>query len=123
MTETPDTVLQGVLDAWQKAIADHHPEQVAELFTTDNVFQGLRPYTTGRPGVADYYASQPIGMTVDYRVLRTRELGDDALLGWVEAEFAFVEPDREPLPVNLTVVLQREPDAWRIAHYHVSRRP
>ena len=32
--------------------------------------QGLRPYTVGRPGIADYYASQPLGMKAEYQILQ-----------------------------------------------------
>ncbi|WP_246595049.1 SDR family oxidoreductase [Actinoplanes auranticolor] len=84
------------------------------------VFQGVHPYTIGRAGVTEYYAGQPAGMTVAYRILQTRELADDVVLGWVAAEFSLV--DRPPIAVNLTVVARRAGGAWRIAHYHVSPR-
>lgn len=69
MTTTPAAVeiLRGVLDPWKAAIDAHDPEGIAELFTEDAVFQGLHPYTVGRQGVADYYASQPLGLTAEYR--------------------------------------------------------
>ncbi len=35
------------------------PQRVAEVFTEDAIFQGLRPYSVGRQGVVDYYAAQP----------------------------------------------------------------
>jgi hypothetical protein len=108
------TILDEVLGRWQTAIAGHRPEEVAALFTSDAVFQGLHPYSVGRAGVAEYYDSQPLGMTVAYRILSERVLGE-ATVGWIEAEFSF--PDREPLPVMLTVVLSGR----QIAHYHVSR--
>jgi NAD(P)-dependent dehydrogenase (short-subunit alcohol dehydrogenase family) len=92
------TVLPNLLDAWQQAIDGHHPEQVADLFTEDAVFQGLHPYSIGRAGVQEYYAGQPAGMTVAYRILQTRELTDDVVLGWVEAEFTFVDPPPPPPP-------------------------
>jgi hypothetical protein len=108
------TVLDEVLGRWQKAIAEHRPDDIAALFTEDAVFQGLHPYSVGRAGVAAYYDSQPPGLTVAFRVLSARPIGA-ATVGWIEAEFSFV--DRDPLPVNLTVVLQDR----LIAHYHVSR--
>ncbi len=113
-----EPILGNVLDAWQQAIAAHDYEGVAKLFTEDAVFQGLHPFSVGRPGVAAYYASQPLGMTVDYRVLNSRHLADDVALGWVAAEFSFADGSRPPLPVSLTVVVQ----AGKIAHYHVSHR-
>jgi uncharacterized protein (TIGR02246 family) len=113
-----EAVLRGVLDIWQKGIAAHRPEDVAAVFAPDAIFQGLHPYSVGRPGVAAYYDSQPIGMTVDYRIRETRRPAADVVLGWVEADFHFT--DREPLSVNLTVVLGRAGDDWQIGHYHVS---
>ena len=110
------TVLDEVLGRWQKAIAGHRPEEVAALFTEDAVFQGLHPFSIGRAGVAAYYDSQPLGMTVAYTVLKARPVGP-GVVGWIEAEFGFT--DREPLPVNLTVVLD---GSGQIAHYHVSPR-
>jgi uncharacterized protein (TIGR02246 family) len=114
------TVLPNLLDAWQQAIDGHHPERVADLFTEDAVFQGLHPYSIGRAGVKEYYAAQPAGMTVAYRIRQTRQLADDVVLGWVAADFTFV--DRPPIAVDLTVVARRVDGAWRIAHYHVSPR-
>jgi hypothetical protein len=109
------TTLDEVLGRWQKAIAEHRPEEVAALFTEDAVFQGLHPYSVGRAGVSRYYDSQPLGMTVAYEVLQNRQEGN-VTIGWIEADFSFV--DRDPLPVSLTVVLVD----GQIAHYHVSRR-
>jgi uncharacterized protein (TIGR02246 family) len=117
MTDTD--LLRGVLDAWKDAIDRHRPQRVADLFTTDAVFQGLHPYSVGRAGVAEYYGSQPLGMTVDYRILESRRLADDVVLGWVSADFTL--PDGRPkVAVMLTVVARRIGDAWLIGHYHVS---
>ncbi|WP_433367591.1 YybH family protein [Actinoplanes sp. CA-142083] len=103
------------LDAWQRGIAAHEPHKVAALFTEDAIFQGLKPYTVGRDGVAAYYDSQPLGMTVDYRVITEKALGD-VVVGWVEADFHFT--DEDPVLLNLTVVLKD----GLITHYHVSHR-
>ena len=112
----PGTELREALAAWQRGIDAHRPQEVAALFTPDAVFQGLRPYTVGRAGIAAYYDSQPLGMTVDYRILETRQLADEVVLGWVAADFHFA--DREPVLLNLTVVLS----GGLIAHYQVSPR-
>src|SRR4051794_29877881 len=55
-------ILHGVLDQWKAAVDEHEPQQVASRFTEDAIFQGLHPYSVGRPGIAAYYDSQPIGM-------------------------------------------------------------
>ncbi|MFD7580162.1 SgcJ/EcaC family oxidoreductase [Kitasatospora sp. NPDC059817] len=116
-----ETVLRAVLDRWKAAVDAHQPEQVADCFTEDAIFQGLHPYTVGRTGIAEYYASQPPGMTAAYNVLETRRLTDDLLLGYLGVDFAF--PDRPTLTVNLGVLLRRSADSWSIAHYQVSLLP
>ena len=112
----PATDLETALDAWQKGIDAHRPLDVAALFTPDAIFQGLHPYTVGPAGIAEYYDSQPLGMTVDYRILEVRQLAVDVMLGWVAADFHFT--DRDPVELNLTVVLS----GGLIAHYQVSPR-
>ena len=39
------------------------PERVASYFTEDTIFKGPHPYSVGQQGIADYYGSQPLGMT------------------------------------------------------------
>ncbi|WP_327070712.1 SgcJ/EcaC family oxidoreductase [Kitasatospora sp. NBC_01250] len=122
MTTTPaaEAVLRGVLDRWKAAVDAHEPHQVAALFTPDAVFQGLHPYSVGPQGVAEYYASQPLGMTAAYRILETRQLTEDLVLGYLSVDFAFT--DRPTLGIWLSVLAQRAEDGtWRLAHYQVSR--
>jgi uncharacterized protein (TIGR02246 family) len=111
-------ILTDVMDRWKAAIDTGHPERMAEIFTADTVFQGLRPYAVGRTGVVGYYRSQPIGMTVDYRLLETRRLAAEVVLGYLTAEFSF--PDRPAVGVNLGVVVQQEAGQWRIAFYEAA---
>src|ERR1700752_1569998 len=80
-------LLDAVLSRWKAAVDAHQPEQVAALFTTDAIFQGLHPYTVGPAGVAEYYATQPMGMTADYKLRETRTLGDGLVLGYLTADF------------------------------------
>ncbi|MGW2047605.1 YybH family protein [Streptomyces sp. NPDC001858] len=118
-TADDETILRGVLDRWKTAVDRHEPERTAALFTEDAIFQGLHPYSVGRPGVAAYYASQPLGMTADYRIVETRRLADDLVLGYQSVDFAFA--DRPTLSVHLAVLLKREAADWYISHYQVSR--
>ncbi len=111
--------LAGVLTRWKAAVDAHQPEQVAALFATDAIFQGLHPYTVGQPGVADYYAAQPPGMTAQYTLRETRALSDGLVLGYLTVDFGF--RDRATLTVYLSVIVRRDAAAWRIAHYQVSR--
>ncbi|MFJ3308830.1 hypothetical protein ACIPSA_38450 [Streptomyces sp. NPDC086549] len=118
-TTDSEAILRGVLDQWKAGVDGHEPELVAARFTEDAIFQGLRPYTVGRPGVAAYYDSQPIGLTAEYRILETRRLADDLVLGYLEVDFSFT--DRPAVNVNLGVLLKRTEEGWRIGHYQVSR--
>jgi uncharacterized protein (TIGR02246 family) len=121
MTTTADDekVLAGVLDRWKAAVDAHQPERAAAVFTEDAIFQGLHPYSVGRPGVAAYYASQPLGMTAAYRIVETRRPADNLVLGYLDVEFSFT--DRPALNVKLSVLATRVGDDWRISHYQVSR--
>ncbi|HTU73871.1 MAG TPA: hypothetical protein VMG38_10170 [Trebonia sp.] len=114
-----EAILRTVLDRWKSAVDRHEPEQVAAQFTTDAIFQGLHPYSVGRPGVAAYYDSQPLGMTAAYRILETRSLADDLVLGYLATDFSFT--DRPVVSVYLSVLAKRTAEGWAISHYQVSR--
>jgi hypothetical protein len=118
-TMTSTELLRSVLDQWTSAVDAHDPKRVASYFTDDAIFQGLHPYSVGPEGVAEYYDSQPIGMTAAYDVLESRRLADDLVLGYLSVDFAFV--DRPVLTVYLSVILRRIGDDWLISHYQVSR--
>lgn len=118
-TAAQDSILCGVMDRWKSGIDAHEPQQVASCFTEDAIFQGLRPYVVGHQGVAEYYESQPLGLTADYQVLETRQLTEDVLLGYLGVDFSFT--DRPTINVTLSVVLRRVADQWLIAHYQVSK--
>lgn len=114
-----EAILRSVLDRWKAAVDRHEPERVAAQFTEDAIFQGLHPYSVGRPGIAAYYDSQPLGLTAAYRILETRSPADDLVLGYLAVDFSFT--DRPTLSVYLAVLLKRVADAWYISHYQVSR--
>jgi uncharacterized protein (TIGR02246 family) len=113
-------ILTTVLDRWKSAVDAHDPKRVATEFTDDAIFQGLHPYSVGPDAVAEYYDSQPIGMTADYTFLQTRRLAEDLVLGYLSVDFGFTT-DRPTLTVYLSVILRRTGDAWLISHYQVSR--
>ncbi|MEV4173715.1 SgcJ/EcaC family oxidoreductase [Nonomuraea sp. NPDC049709] len=119
MNTDTEAVLRDVLDRWVAGVGAHRPQQVAALFTEDAIFQGLRPYSVGRPGIAAYYDSQPPGLAAAYRIVETRALADDLVLGYLAVDFSFT--DRPTLHVWLSVLVKRTEDGWRIAHYQVSR--
>jgi uncharacterized protein (TIGR02246 family) len=114
-----ETALRDVLDRWKAGVDAHEPERVAAVFTEEALFQGLHPYSVGRPGVAEYYASQPLGMTAEYELLESRRLADDLVLGYLRVVFAFA--DRPVLPVYLSVLAKKESGGWFLDHYQVSK--
>lgn len=118
-TTDREAILRDVLDRWQAAVDAHDGKQVASVFTEDAIFQGLHPYTVGRQGVAEYYESQPLGMTATYQILETRQLADDLVLGYLSVDFDFT--DRPTLGVYLSTLVKREANGWYLSHYQVSR--
>ena len=112
-------ILYDVLARWKSAIDDHDSERAATLFTEDAIFQGLHPYGVGRTAIAEYYDSQPVGMSPKYQLLETRRLADDAILGYFTIDFTFT--DRATVTVNLSIILRQTDDGWLISHYQVSR--
>jgi hypothetical protein len=119
ITTDNETILRSVLDEWRAAVDAHDPQRVAAIFTNDAIFQGLHPYTVGPQGVADYYESQPLGMTANYRILETRRPSDNLILGYLSVDFTFA--DRPTVSVYLCLVIQPASDGAKISHYQVSR--
>jgi uncharacterized protein (TIGR02246 family) len=116
-----NAVLRHVLDKWKVGIDTHQPQQVADVFTDDAIFQGLHPYSVNRQGVYDYYESQPRGLTVEYRINETRCPADNVVLGYLRADFAL--PNGTLLPLNLSVLVTSGEQGWQIAFYQVSALP
>jgi ketosteroid isomerase-like protein len=114
-----EEILRGVLDRWKAAVDAHQPQQVASYFTEDAIFQGLHPYSVGRQGVADYYASQPLDLAAAYRILEIRRPAGGLVLGYLSVAFSFA--DRPTLNVYLSVLLTHAQDGWHISHYQASR--
>jgi uncharacterized protein (TIGR02246 family) len=120
-TTDDEQVIRGVMDWWKAAVDAHEPAQVADCFTEDAIFQGMHPYTVGRQGVTEYYASQPMGMKAAYKILETRRLAEGLVLGYLGVDFSFT--DKATLGVYLSVVATRTAGGWRLAHYQVSYLP
>jgi len=118
-TTTNQAALRDVLDRWKVGVDAHEPERVAAVFTEEALFQGLHPYSVGRRGVAEYYASQPLGMTADYEILESRRLAEDLVFGYLRVAFAFT--DRPTVTVYIGVLAKKEADGWFLDHYQVSK--
>lgn len=118
-TAAHEAIVREALDDWKAAVDGHEPERVASYFTKDAIFQGLHPYTVGREGIAEYYASQPLGMKAQYTILETRQVADETVLAYLAVAFTFVEQATRNL--WLSVLLTRTPSGWAISHYQVSK--
>ena len=114
-----EKTLEDILARWKTSVDAHQPDDIAALFTTDAIFQGLHPYGVGRADVAEYYESQPLGMVAHYEILETRRPAEDLILGYMRVAFTFT--DRQPVNVYLSLLVEKVADEWRISHYQVSR--
>ena len=118
-TSEHEVIVRKVMDDWRAAVDGHEPDRVASYFTQDAIFQGLHPYTVGRESIAEYYASQPLGMKAQYNILETRQVADDTVLAYLGVDFSFT--DQPTRNVWLSVLLTRTPSDWAISHYQVSK--
>lgn len=116
------SILVETLARWSAAVASGDTTRVAELYTSNVVFQGLRPGPEReRTGISGYYAHQPVGLTPTLTPLSVRSLDKNRILGFLAVDFA--APGRPVVETHLTVLLTRIEDDWLIEHYHVSLRP
>lgn len=112
-------VLAGLLDAWQSAFDRHRPAEMASLFSTDALFQGISPsLRRGRKEIAAYYADVPEGTTARVGVLGEARLSERLVSGF--ADVTFTAPAGEDRHVRLSVVAEQRDEAWLIRQYHAA---
>ncbi|MGV9868839.1 hypothetical protein [Rhodococcus koreensis] len=58
-------------------------------------------------------------ITAGYRILETRRLADDVVLGYLNVDFSFT--DRPTLTVYPSMLVRQSPVGDLISHYQVSR--
>ncbi|MEU1594738.1 SgcJ/EcaC family oxidoreductase [Streptomyces sp. NPDC005708] len=120
MTDTSTDPVREILERWKAAFDGHQVETMAGLFTDDALFQGFGPeVTSGRDAVRAYYDAVADDRSADVTVLSTYTIGDQVAGGF--ADVTFKDPHGWEASVHMSLVLQRENDAWRIRQYHVSR--
>jgi uncharacterized protein (TIGR02246 family) len=113
-------VLREVVDRWKTAFDGHRGDDMADLFTSDALFQGFGPEpVAGREAVRAYYAAVPDDRTADVTVLHSYAIGAQVAGGF--AHVTFRDPHGWAAPVHLSLVLRFDEGAWRIRQYHVSR--
>ncbi|MFC4114395.1 YybH family protein [Nonomuraea zeae] len=112
--------MREILSRWKAAFDGHQVDTMADLFTPDALFQGFGPeVVAGRDAVRAYYEAVPGDRTADVTVVSTYTIGEEVAGGF--ADVTFRDPKGWQAPVHLSLVLRRDPDAWRIRQYHVSR--
>lgn len=120
--EGPSCVLAETLFLWKLAFNSHRPEDIAELFSPDALFQGLTPaLLTGRDEIFEYYAALSPGITAGFQVGQSRQLTQSLVCGFAAVSFTY--PDGKTVPVRLSLVLCRAENGWLIAQYHASSIP
>ncbi|MER7663645.1 MULTISPECIES: SgcJ/EcaC family oxidoreductase [unclassified Streptomyces] len=109
-----------VLRRWKSAFDGHQPDVMADLFTSDALFQGFGPEVlSGRESVRGYYDAVARDRSADVTVLHTYEIGDEVAGGF--ADVTFRGDGGWVAPVHMSLTLQRDGGTWRIRQYHVSR--
>jgi uncharacterized protein (TIGR02246 family) len=112
--------MRDVLDRWKAAFDGHQPDAMADLFTTDALFQGFGPaVVTGRDAVRAYYAAVPANRSAEVALVAGYLVGEEVAGGF--ADVTFRDPTGWEVPVHLSLVLLNDGGAWRIRQYHVSR--
>ncbi|MDX3097012.1 SgcJ/EcaC family oxidoreductase [Streptomyces sp. ME01-24h] len=119
-THTTNDPMREVVSRWKAAFDGHRPDEMAELFTSDALFQGFGPETTaGRDAVRAYYEAVTEDRWADVGNVQGYRIGDQVAGGF--ADVVFRGAAGWEASVHLSLVLQREGDAWLIRAYHVSR--
>jgi uncharacterized protein (TIGR02246 family) len=112
--------IQDVLSRWKIAFDAHGTDVMADLFTSDAVFQGFGPTViSGREAIREYYDAVPDDRSADLTILHTYTIGNEVAGGF--ADVTFSEPAGWEAAVHLSLVLRRDSGYWLIRQYHVSQ--
>ncbi|MGW4339722.1 hypothetical protein ACWEK5_44115 [Rhodococcus koreensis] len=60
-------------------------------------------------------------LTAAYRILETRRLADDVVLGYLNRDFSFTDRPADADRVYLSVLVKQSPAGDLISHYQLSR--
>ncbi|WP_329042662.1 SgcJ/EcaC family oxidoreductase [Streptomyces sp. NBC_00178] len=114
--------LEEVLARWKHAFDSHRPDEMADLFTQDALFQGFGPsVTTGRDAVRSYYRAVADGRRADVVPLHSYTIGPGVTCGF--ADVTVTGGARPEVRMRMSLVVQRDDEGWKIRQYHVSRLP
>jgi uncharacterized protein (TIGR02246 family) len=115
-----DAPMQEILGRWKIAFDGHETDAMANLFTSDALFQGFGPTViSGREAVRRYYDAVPDDRSAEVAVLHTYTIGNEVAGGF--ADVTFSDPVGWEAAVHLSLVLQRTKEHWLIRQYHVSK--
>ncbi|WP_327111519.1 nuclear transport factor 2 family protein [Streptomyces sp. NBC_01341] len=113
-------VVEEVLARWKTAFDSHRPDQMADLFTPDALFQGFGPsVVTGRDAVRSYYRTVADGRRADVVVLHSYTIAADITGGF--ADVSVTGASKPEVRMRMSLVVQHGDEGWKIRQYHVSR--
>lgn len=130
-SDIPDAhaALAQVVADWNRAGATWDAQALAAVYTEDGLLFGGRPgHAIGRGAIHGYFASYDGVILVgamEMSETEVRVLGSDCALAQGKVHFAFTLAGGTQTRSTLraTLVLQREPDRWRILDHHFSSTP
>ncbi|WP_196814423.1 SDR family NAD(P)-dependent oxidoreductase [Nocardia sp. BMG111209] len=110
------------LGSWRAAFDEHRTADIATLYTSDALFQGMDArLRIGPAQIREYYDAVTEGATVAVTVPAAAPVADGIVAGFADATFTY--PDGEVRALRLSVVLRRDATTWRIAQYHAAPNP
>jgi len=121
--------LDQVIADWNVASASWDATGIAATYSEDGMLFGGRPgHFVGRASIREYFASYDgviLSGSMRMSGMVVRELGSACLLFQGMAHFAFTLAGNRQTQSQLraTLVLNREPDRWRIVDHHFSPIP
>ncbi|MFF1836992.1 nuclear transport factor 2 family protein [Streptomyces sp. NPDC058231] len=119
-THEANDPMREVLRRWKAAFDGHRADDMADLFTSDTLFQGFGPEViSGREAVRGYYEAVPDSRSAHLGDVHSYRIGEEVAGGF--ADVTFRDPTGWEAPVHLSLVLRSECGRWRIRQYHVSR--
>jgi len=121
--------LDQVIADWNVASASWDATGIAATYSEDGMLFGGRPgHFVGRASIREYFASYDgviLSGSMRMSGMVVRELGSGCLLfqGMAHFEFTLAGSRQTQSQLRATLVLNREPDRWRIVDHHFSPIP
>lgn len=125
----PHAALSQVVADWNRSGAMWDAQALAAVYTEDGLLFGGRPgHAVGREAIREYFASYDGvilagAMEMSDTVLRTLDSACVLAQGMVHFAFTLAGGAQTRSTLRATLVLQQQPDRWRILDHHFSSMP